>query len=191
MDLRAASPTYDRVMKQFEAATEQLIASGIVEFCDPKVLWPTESVPYGNAAWDKARSEHRKQLPPLGDVFVRKLVKKVAKDLKRPLVTAETQYFSDRDGYTFVTIKRAAVRAPLVAQFLVLLDGNHTTPRRYAGAGAPPIQFGQDKINWYIAFKGRKGQRAFADWKQHCLTHPDCRRALDLPPLESELKLAA
>jgi hypothetical protein len=179
MNLRAESTTYDRALSQLETAGQQLLDTGIVLLEYPKINWPPSHTPWTDPAWSTARTEYRKSFLPINNAIVRATIKRVARELKRPVIVAEKDYFGNPDGRIRVTIKRAKKRAPLVAQFM-LLD--------YSSV---PISFRKDGTNWYLWFVGYKGVRAFKNWVEFCRIDPDCRSALMLPPLAPDLQLAA
>lgn len=176
MDLRAASPTYDRVMSNFETAANQFYETGFFEASAPPIR-PNES-------WSKRWREHDKQFP-ISKTFIRKVVRRIAKDLKRPVIIAETEFYSGE--HIRVQLRKSKNTAPLFAQFMLLEE-----KPAYSDRKATTISWRQDGSNWYVEFRGTKGRRVFEDWKRNCRFDPTCRKALKLPPLEEEpAKLAA
>lgn len=182
MDLRAASPTYARTLDQIDAAMESFLSTGFVVFQDPQI----------DPAWDyaKRRRVYREQAPPLGNVYVRKLVRKTARELKRPIVIAETTYWSDKNGVTKVTVRKLKRNAPLISQFL-LLEAVDRDWQMFDKHNKATVVRRQNTANWYIAFKGRKGQIAFRQWMAACIADPEYRKLFKLPPLEEAVKPAA
>jgi hypothetical protein len=177
MDLRAASPTYDRVMGNFEAAAKQFIETGFFEGYGPK--------PDANLSWAQRWRAHEREYP-ISKTFMRKVMRKIASETKRPIIIAETDYWHDGGTRTVVKLRKTKNNAPLIAQFLLL---ESTTV--YDGSKKPGVYQRQDGSNWYVTFLGPKGQRMYREWKSQVVADPDCRKALKLPPLEPELKLAA
>jgi hypothetical protein len=54
-----------------------------------------------------------------------------------------------------------------------------------------PVSFNYDGTNWYLHFTGIKGHQMLDNWLEFIRTDPECRRALMMPPLPPDLKLAA
>lgn len=182
MDLRVASPTYDRVVGNLENVFSEFLETGFATFEMPDKPDKPDNAKDWRGYWRAVDKQW-----PIGPCFHRKIVRRTAKELKRPLVIVERHW-----GISLrVTVRKAAVRVPLVAQFLLLLaDG---TPRWEQVKRGMSVTASQDKTNWYLFFdKGRKGERAFEEWKKYVLSDGTCRAALKLPPLEApELKHAA
>jgi hypothetical protein len=179
MDLRAASPTYDRVMGNFEAAAKQFSETGFFEAFDPK--------PNGEKSWHQRWKAHERECP-VSKTIMRKVMRKVASELKRPIIIAETDYWHEAGIRTRVKLRRTKNNAPVIAQFLLL---NEPDGGRYSSGKKPGVYSGQDGTNWYVTFLGDKGQKIFRQWKEQVVADPACRKAMKLPPLEPELKLAA
>lgn len=176
MDLRAASPTYDRVLSNFEAAIMDFVNTGFFEKVDPKFD--------RQKSWFQHHRE-RDQRFPISQTFVRKVVRQVAKEMRRPIIIAQTDWWSG-DVRTIIALRHTKRNAPLIAQFLLLEE-----TRNYNDRNKSPVTRRQDTVNWYVQFNGKRGQQLYRDWKANCLADPECRKALKLPPLEEPVKLAA
>ena len=173
MDLRAASPTYDRVIGNFEQAAKLFVETGFFEVTDPEVRQ--------DQTWSQRWREHEKNFP-ISKTFIRKVMRQVAKDLKRPIIIAEVDYWSGEKRIR-VKLRKSKRTDPLVAQFMLLEEG--------FSVARTPISWRQDGSNRYFWFLGDKGVRAYDEWKRLCCSDPACRAALKLPPLEEPLRLAA
>ena len=169
MNIREASLTYDKVIGNFERAVKELTETGIVELSMPKR--PAEYNTKYRAYWKLVDGQW-----PIGVVFVRKTIRRIARELKRPVVIAEYKPWTK--GF-IVTMKQRKTLAPLVANFLLLESSD--TRAWIEGPGG--IAFRRDKTNWYVRFETSEH---FKEWKTFVLGSETCRKALKLPDLPAE-----
>lgn len=169
MDLRKESNTYDKVLGNLEATVASFLETGFVEFIMPEQQANAGWRPY----WNKIHRDW-----PIGMTFYRKVIKHIAREVKRPVVVVELKPWTQ--GF-YITIKKRKFTAPLIAPFLLLdesIEGSRGW-RKMKG-----VNFRQDTANYYLKFEREKDYR---EWRKHCLTHPDCRKALKLPPSDGRV----
>ena len=100
-------------------------------------------------------------------------MKKIAKEMGRPIITAEHGGWGGRR--VFVTIKKLKRNEVIVAPFLLFKVELH---RRSKVDG--PIVLFNDKTNHYLQFFGPKGIAAYHKWAEQCRADEAFRKAMKL-----------
>jgi hypothetical protein len=169
-EVLAASPTYAQVVGNLDRAVQSLLTTGFVELAVPAEEFSREK---WHAFWRKVENEW-----PIGRVFVRKVIKRIARELKRPIVVVETAPWSP--GVHEVTMRQRKALAPLVAAFMLLPENGEIRRGQPVRQGTG-IRYRQDTVNWYVTFDSRE---AYVEWRDYVLNDPACRKALKLPTAE-------
>jgi hypothetical protein len=172
-EVLTASRTYAQVVGNLDQAVQSLLTTGFVELVVPAGEYGTEEK--RRAFWRQVENEW-----PIGRVFVRKVIKRIARELKRPIVVVEHAPWMARKYE--VTMRQRKHLAPLVAAFMLLPEtevvhrGGKATIRQGSG-----VRYRQDTVNWYVTFDSRE---AYVGWRDYVLNDPACRKALKLPTAE-------
>lgn len=180
LDRAKASARYVKAMELINGAVESFIETGIamvrnIDMSDiPDNDWPTKYARY--------RKLNTSVASPL---LVRSFVRKIAKDLGRPII------FAELDGWwgnrVRVTIRKRKYNEIVVAPFLLALES--TGQNYYRPVSNKVALWGtHDKTNRYFHFDGPKGRKAFEAWVEQCKTDPVFRKAMKLTPTHNPEK---
>ncbi len=178
LDRAKASLRYTKAMSLINGAVESFIETGVA------VIRGTDmsGIDYSDwkAKFKRYRTENTSIATPM---FVRSFVRKVAQDLKRPIV------FAVVDGWAgervTVTIKKLKRNEVVAAPFLLALESDS---RWRKVDPKTPLWGHQDKTNWYFHFDGPNGRKAFEAWFEQCKTDPAFRKAMKLTPTDNPEK---
>ncbi len=171
------SALYVHVSDTIREATEHFLITGIAFVREPVMSGQT---------WRDKYSEYRKQPGMTREVIVRRFLRMVAKEQKRPFVYAHTGGWRDASEL-FLMIPKKAFLHPIISSLLI---GSRETSPQSARMTDIPLSHYTDMTNWYFFFRGETGRRLFDAWYEQCRTDPVFRKALKLtavttPPLEA------
>jgi hypothetical protein len=173
LDLAKSSATYRNNLSVINDAVESFVETGIARIQD------LDYSHLGNSNWtEKSKFWRQNKRTIAGHQQVRSFVKKIARDLKRPIITAEMDGWQGQK--VTVTIRYLKRNDVIMSPFHLLNDDIHS-----------PVRVRRDTKNWYVHFHGPAGRQLFEKWYEQYPTVPEYRHALKLPPLAPDLKLAA
>jgi hypothetical protein len=172
--MQIASPTYHQTIKQLDDAVFHFLTTGVVELADPYVDQ--------KADYTTRRKQWRDNAPSLPKQQLRKLVRKIAKELKRPIIIVETSWYPDPAGTIVVKLKKLKRHAPLMTTFFLLeqFDGGYyQMDTRKEGESA--FRWMACATEWRLVFIGKEGRAQFEEWMEFIQKTPECRKALKIP----------
>lgn len=172
------SALYVHVSDTIREATEHFLVTGIAFVREPVM---------SDLTWQDKCREYHKQPGMTREGLVRRFLRMVAKEQKRPFVYAHTGGWRDASKLS-LTIPRRAFLHPII--FSLLIGSRETSPRS-ARMNNIPLSHYSDKSNWYFFFSGEAGRRLFDAWYEQCRTDPAFRKALKLPAVATPLSEAA
>lgn len=172
------SALYVRVSDTIREATEHFLVTGIAFVREPVISGPT---------WRDKYREYRKQLGMTRESIVRRFLRMLAKEQKRPFVYAHTGGWCDASEL-FLTILKKAFLRPVIFSLLI---GSQEADLQTARTTNLPLSHYTDMTNWYFFFRGETGRRLFDAWYEQCRTDPAFRKALKLPAVATPLLEAA
>ena len=162
------SALYVRVSDTIREATEHFLVTGIAFVREPVM---------SDLTWRDKYREYSKQPGMTREGLVRRFLRMVAKEQKRPFVYAHTGGWRDASEL-FLTIPKKAFLRPVI--FSLLIGSRETNPRSARMADIPLSHY-TDMTNCYFFFRGETGRRLFDAWYEQCRTDPAFRKALKLP----------
>lgn len=171
------SALYVHVSDTIREATEHFLITGIAFVREPVM---------SNLTWWDRHREYCKQPGMIREGTVRRFLRMLAKEQKRPFVYAHTGGWRDASELLLIIPKKAFLR-PVIFSLLI---SSRETNRRSARLPNIPLSHYSDTTNWYFLFRGETGRRLFDAWYEQCRTDPAFRKALKLtavttPPLEA------
>ena len=162
------SPTYARAMSDINKAVLEYVETGIANIID------LDYSQFDQSDCSAKRAHWRKNRQTVSCPYhVRSFVKKIAKEMGRPIITAEHGGWGG--SRVFVTIKKLKRNEVIVAPFLLFKVELH---RRSKVDG--PIVLFNDKTNHYLQFFGPKGIAAYHKWAEQCRADEAFRKAMKL-----------
>jgi hypothetical protein len=179
------SPTYHATIAQLNGAVEFFLKTGFLMLEDPEI---DKAV-----SWPQRHREWVKNAPPLPQPQMRKLIRKIAKELKRPLVFAHKAYYPNHDGVITVQLKRIKRHAPLMSPFFLLnsYEGKSWEFDKLTPGNIFAFRWKAAPANWELVFIGTEGREKFNEWMEFIQNSPECRKALKLPEANNVIPLAA
>jgi hypothetical protein len=162
-----ASATYVREMASVQKIIEDYVETGVAQLTETDMRATHDGDPNDYLLWRKGYRENRVFIS--SPFNMRQFVRRVAKDLNRPIVIAYRSFWGAGTDNTRVTIKKLKRHIPLVAEFF-LTEGS------YHG----PVYLHKDQTNWYLKFSGEQGRKLYEHWYEQCRTNPEYRKALKI-----------
>ena len=162
LDHAKSTPTYRNNLKVINDAVESFVETGVARIQD------LDYSHLDNCNWtEKSKFWRQNRRVVASHHQVRSFVKRIAKDMKRPIITAELDGWQ---GAKVVVKIRYLRRSDVVVAPFHLLSEDSTSP----------VRIRHDTKNWYVHFHGPKGRELFEKWFEQCRTDPAFRKAMKL-----------
>ena len=167
--------TYNAVVSRLRDATDFYLRTGIAFL--PSTVELGADVHSNEFNWKECCKLYRAELSIIRPHFVRGYLRRLSKEIKRPLIIAEENSWYRAQGRQSICVTIPKRKYLYGVNMILTLTAKPVSDKDNE------LQSCYDQTNMYYHFKGPKGRKLFEDFVENLIKEPVYRKAMKLPPL--------